>query len=91
MVSFIWIGSAFFGVTTCFPDKGPYAYDVRNFFGLLDPSPSCHILGHATSLPFICFVATSLSPINCRRHMWMIPKVFGVELSQKIKEDQGGG
>ena len=38
MVSFIWIGSAFFGITTCFPDK-----------------------------------------------------VFGVELSQKIKEDQGGG
>ena len=37
MVSFIWIGSAFFGITTCFPDK-----------------------------------------------------VFGVELSQKIKEDQGG-
>ena len=38
MVSFIWIGSAFFGITTCFPDK-----------------------------------------------------VFGVALSQKIKEDQGGG
>ena len=37
MVSFIWIGSAFFGITTCFPDK-----------------------------------------------------VFGVALSQKIKEDQGG-
>ena len=37
IVSFIWIGSAFFGITTCFPDK-----------------------------------------------------VFGVELSQKIKEDQGG-
>ena len=36
MVSFIWIGSAFFGITTCFPDK-----------------------------------------------------VFGVELSQKIREDQG--
>ena len=33
MVSFIWIGSAFFGVTTCFPDKGPYAYDVRKIFG----------------------------------------------------------
>ena len=37
MVSFIWIGSAFFGIATCFPDK-----------------------------------------------------VFGVALSQKIKEDQGG-